>query len=70
MKFQPNDDVIVEFDGWEHRGEVKTHNNGWVTCRIQIDPDLDYGPQSPRLAPLSIVCVPEKRVRHAADNAK
>jgi hypothetical protein len=24
-KLQAGDDVIVEFDGWEHRGEVKSH---------------------------------------------
>lgn len=65
MKFQPGDDVLVEFDGWEHRGEVKSHNNGWVTCRIAIDPFVDYGCQTPRLSPVSIVCVRESDVRHA-----
>jgi len=68
MKFNCGDDVLVEFDGWEHRGEVKTHHNGWVTCRIAIDPFVDYGAQGPRLAPVSIVCVRETNVRHASDN--
>lgn len=70
MKFETGDDVLVEFDGWEHRGEVKTHNNGWVTCKIHIDPDLDYGAQTPRLSPVSIVCVREINVRHANQPAK
>lgn len=65
MTFKPGDDVIVEFDGWEHRGEIKTQHNGWVTARIQIDPDVDY-PESPRMGATSIVCVPERNVRHAA----
>lgn len=65
MKFNPGDDVLVEFDGWEHRGEVKTQHNGWVTCAIIIDPELDYGPGA-MMAPKSVVCVRENCVRHAA----
>lgn len=65
MKFQPGDDVIVEFDGWEHRGEIKSSHNGWCYAKVIIDPLLDYGPVGARLAPESIVCVREANVRHA-----
>lgn len=64
-KYQPGDDVIVDFDGIEHRGEVLEHRRGDVLCTITIDVFADYGPITPRMAPQSTVCVPEKRVRHA-----
>lgn len=65
MKFQAGDDVIVEFDGQEHQGEVMRQAHGYIMCKIMIDPMSDYGSQSPRLDPISTVMVPEKDVRHA-----
>lgn len=65
MTFQRGDDVIVEFDGWEHRGEVTSIHNGWVFARVVVDPLVDYGSVTPRLSPQSIVCVRENSVRHA-----
>jgi len=61
----PGDDIIVDFDGAEHPGEVVTHRNGWVRARILIDPVFDYGSITPRLAPISEVCVRESHVRKA-----
>lgn len=69
MKFQPGDDVIVEFDGWEHRGEIKSSHNGWYYAKVIIDPLLDYGSVGARLAPESIVCVREVNVRHAEQSS-
>lgn len=66
-KFAPGDDVIVEFDGLEHRGEIKSHSNGWCMARIVIDPLADYGRVTPALGVRSVVCVPESRVRSAAE---
>lgn len=63
--FKPGDDVVVEFDGWEHRGEVKSTHNGWIYARVIVDPLVDYGSVTPRLSPQSIVCVRENHVRHA-----
>jgi len=63
MKWQPGDDVWVDFDGKEHRGEVVSSKRGYVVAIIEIDPVWDYGRMGPRLAPLSHVCVPESRVR-------
>ena len=67
-KFAPGDDVIVEFDGLEHRGEIKSHTNGWCVARIAIDPLADYGGVTPALAVRSLVCVREAHVRHATEN--
>lgn len=61
----PGDDVIVDFDGAEHAGEVITHRNGWIRARILIDPLGDYGSITPRLAPISEVCVRDTHVRKA-----
>lgn len=64
-KYRVGDDVLVDFDGLEHRGEIKSHSNGWYVARIAIDPVADYGGVTPSLALRSLVCVPERRVRHA-----
>ncbi len=64
-RFAAGDDVIVDFNGREHIGEVLRHCRGDVWAVIGIDPVWDYGLMSARLAPRSIVCVPDKRVRHA-----
>ena len=68
MTFNAGDDVLVDFDGIEHPGEVLWQSRGWVVCVVQIDPDADYGRITPRLAPRSTVCVQEKRVRHAGES--
>lgn len=70
MTFQRGEDVIVEFDGQEHQGEVVRQSHGYVMCQIIIDPLWDYGSQSPRLDPISTVMVPEKNVRHADQTAQ
>lgn len=62
---KPGDDVIIDFEGEEHPGEVVSHRNGWVRARIVIDPYLDYGSITPRLSPISEVCVRETHVRKA-----
>ena len=64
-KFNPGDDVIVDFDGLDHQGEVVRDERGWVFCRIVIDINADYGSVGPRLDPHATVCVPESRVRLA-----
>lgn len=72
MKFAVGDDVIVEFDGVEHRGEVeKLAAGGWVHCRIVIDPSLQYSssPPPPALDPQTVVCVRDTHVRHAEVSA-
>lgn len=53
----PGDDVTVTFDGINHPGSIERIENGWYHCRIAIDPEADYGKQTPRLAPQSTVCV-------------
>ena len=62
-KYEPGQDVIVEFQGIEHRGEVITHGRGHVLCTIVVNGDADYGSITPRLAPYSTVCVAESKVR-------
>lgn len=61
--FKPNDDVIVEFDGEECRGEVVDTHHGWVLTRINIDPVTDFGDLTPRLDPRSLAMVREHQVR-------
>lgn len=66
MKYDPGTEVMVDFCGREHVGEVIRESNGWVMCRIVVDdPQWDYGSIGPRLDPISTVCVPHSRVRHA-----
>lgn len=59
----PGDDVLVDFDGKEHRGEIVSVSKGYVLAVIVTDPCWDYGTLSPRLVPHSTVCVPESRVK-------
>lgn len=63
--FDPGEDVVVTFDGEECQGEVIENRNGWILARIIIDPTSDYGPQTPRMSPVSQVMVREKDVRLA-----
>ena len=64
-KFQPGDDVIIDFKGVDVPGEVMRQSNGWVMALVHIDPETDWGQVGPQLDPRSTVCVPEKRVKHA-----
>lgn len=57
------DDVIVDFEGWDHLGHIERIDRGWARCSILIDPELDYGPRSASFAPLQTVMVPIGRVR-------
>lgn len=68
MRFQPGQDVIVDFDGVEHRGEVLNHRGGHVLATIVTDLLADYGGISPMLAPHQTVCVAEGKVRPAEDS--
>lgn len=63
MKFETKSDVIVEFDGVEHRGEVLSHRGGYVMAMIATDASTDYGQISPMMSPRQTVCVPERKVR-------
>lgn len=61
--FQKGDDVIVEFDGVEHVGEVIGEERGWVRATILIDPELDYGSGTERLAAHQTVMIRTANVR-------
>ena len=63
--FEPGDDVIVDFVGREHPGEVISHQRDWVQVRIHIDPLCDYGRVTAYLDPEPTVIVRAKHVRHA-----
>jgi len=67
-KFAFGDDVVVNFDGVESRGEVLRVSNGYVLCNIDIDPEGDYGQLTSRLATRSTVCVKESNVRYPQDD--
>ncbi|PVB19771.1 hypothetical protein D2E83_11430 [Mycobacteroides abscessus] len=62
--FKKGDDVIVEFEGVEHVGEVIAEERGWVRATILIDPELDYGSGTERLAPTQTVMVRTGFVEH------
>ena len=69
MKFQPGDDVLVDFKGVEDvPGEVIRQSNGWVMLIAAIDGTHDWGNIGPRLDPQSTICVPEGRVKPAPKN--
>lgn len=61
--FDPGEDVVVTFDGEECQGEVLENRNGWVLCKVLIDPDSDWGSIGERLDPISQVMVRERDVR-------
>lgn len=63
--YQRGDDVIVEFAGRDHPGEIIDHHPPWIMCRIHIDPTWDYGGITARLDPTPTICVRENHVRHA-----
>jgi hypothetical protein len=64
-KFQPGDDVIIDFKGVHVPGEVMRQSNGWVMAVVAIDPEADWGSEGPRLDPRSTICVPANRVKPA-----
>lgn len=64
-KFQPGDDVIVDFGGLEHPGEVLHQSSGYVMVKILSDPNADYGSISSMMDPEPTVAVKESKVRHA-----
>lgn len=57
------DDVIVDFEGLDHFGHIERIEKGWAMCTIAIDPLIDYGSGTERLAPHQTVMVPLSRVR-------
>lgn len=63
---QPNDNVIIDFEGVDHEGHVEKIEHGWCRAKILLDPELDYGTSSSRLSPHQTVCVPLSRVRPRA----
>jgi hypothetical protein len=70
VKFQPGDDVVIDFKGVEDvPGEVIRHSNGWVMLIADIDGTHDWGNIGPRLDPRSTICVPESRVKPAPNNS-
>lgn len=68
-KFDRGDDVIVDFGGLEHQGEVISQHSGYVMVKILADPESDYGSITDRLDPEPTVCVKETKVRHADKKA-
>ncbi|AEJ94153.1 hypothetical protein THIBAULT_55 [Mycobacterium phage Thibault] len=63
MTPKPGDDVIVEFEGLEHRGHVEKVERGWVFCTIKVDPEADYGAITSRMSPYQTVAVKSAKVR-------
>lgn len=66
---KPGDDVVVMFDGEECKGEVISIHNGWVHCRILIDPLGDWF-QGHHLSPVSLVMVRESAVTLLDESTK
>lgn len=65
-KFHPGQDIIVDFGGIEHAGEVVSHRGGYVMAQITLaDNEADYGGITPSLDPQPIVCVRETNARPA-----
>lgn len=65
-RFKPGDDVIVDFDGIEMRGQVISQGkaSGFVMAVvINPDPEIDVGSITARFDPQPTVCVPAKHVR-------
>jgi hypothetical protein len=61
--FKAGQDVLVQFDGEECRGEVVEVHRGWVLTRILVDPAVDFGTVSARMSPVSLAMVRESEVR-------
>lgn len=56
----------MDFEGIDHKGHVEKIERGWIRLSLEIDPELDYGSGTERLAPHQTVCVPLSRVRPRA----
>ena len=59
--------VTVTSDGHDHPGTIEHTARGWVHARITIDPELDYGAITPRLAPQTTVCVRDTHIRKTTE---
>jgi hypothetical protein len=59
----PGDTVTVTFQDEDHPGVIENIHHGWIYARITIDPELDYGKITARLAPQSTVCVRHNNIR-------
>lgn len=58
------DDVWVDFEGNEWPGVVeKLESSGYVRCRIQVDPEWDFGRGGERVMPEQTVAVRAGHVR-------
>ena len=64
-KFKAGQDIIIEFDGINHRAEVIEHRRGTVMAVMETDPAADYGSGTDRMAPQQTVCVAEHKVKPA-----
>lgn len=59
-----NDDVWVDFEGNEWPGVVeKREPSGYIRCRIQVDPEWDFGRGGARVMPEQTVAVRSTHVR-------
>lgn len=61
-KYQPGQDVVIEFDGIKHRGVIINHRGGYCMATMEVDALADYGGVSAMLDPQQTVCVPERHV--------
>ena len=62
---KPGDTVTVTFQDEDHPGVIERNENGWIRCRIRIDPTTDYGSGTERLDPEQTVCVRADNIRKA-----
>ena len=65
-RFKPGDQIIVDFDSVEMRGEVIYQGkvSGFVMAVvINPDPEIDLGSITARFDPRPTVCVPASQVR-------
>lgn len=67
VRYDRNQDVIVEYHGEDHQGIIVDPDvkHGTILCRIMIDPAGDYGEITPQLGIYSYVLVNEHHVRPA-----
>lgn len=58
------DDVVIEFENFDHVAVIERIENDWCFATMAIDPELDYGSATARLAPYQTVCVHLSSVRY------
>lgn len=63
MHVAAGDDVIINWEGEDHLGQIERIEHGWCYATMVIDPELDYGTGTSLLSPHQTVCVPISRVR-------